>query len=106
MENNNLKNDRLPFGNAKLVLGISSIVLSSLIIGFILGVISVFLVDKDSKILKQFPENFSSSAISNHKTGTILAWLGFVVSLIVTIVILFFYGKFGTLNFEEIKSVK
>jgi hypothetical protein len=110
MENNNLKNDSLPFGKAKLALGISSIILAFMsafaIIGFVIGVIAVYLVDKDKQMLKQFPDNYSDSAVKKHKTGTILAWIGFIFSTIAAIAVLYFYGAYGTLDFSQIKEMQ
>lgn len=114
MENNNLKNDSLPFGKAKFVLGISALVLSVLsfkisffaIIGFIIGVIAVYLVDKDKQMLKQFPDNYSDAAAKKHKTGTILAWIGFVLATIVAIWVLYNYGVYGTTDLKQIKEMQ
>lgn len=106
MENSKLLNDRLPFGNAKMFLGIAAIVFSPILVGFIFGVISVFLVDKDNKMLKSFPQNYNTSAISNHKTGTILAWIGFVVSLLVAAYILYIFYQYGTFDSAKIEKLK
>ncbi|MDP2174955.1 MAG: CCC motif membrane protein [Bacteroidota bacterium] len=110
MENNNLKNDSLPFGKAKLVLGISSIILSFMslfaIIGFIIGVIAVYLVDKDKQMLKQFPDNYSDAAAKKHKTGTILAWIGFILSTLSAIAVLYMYGVYGTLDLTQIREMQ
>jgi predicted Na+-dependent transporter len=97
MENNSLQNDRLPFGNTKLITGIISIVLSPLLVGFVFGVISVYLVDKDKQILKQFPNNYNQDAVKNHKNGLLI---------VVAAVILYFFGKYGTLSPEKIQLLK
>lgn len=91
-------NNRLPYGNAKLYLGIASVLLSPALLGFVLGVISVYLVDKDTKMLHASPGSFSDSAKRNHKSGVTAAWAGFIVSAIMTVLILYLFGKFGTLN--------
>lgn len=101
-----LKNDRLPFGNTKLFLSIASIVLSPLLVGFILGSVSLYLVDKDNKMYNQNPDSYDQAAISNHKIGTILSWIGFVVSLAVAGVIIYFYYTYGTLDKEIIEEIK
>lgn len=105
MENNQLLNDRLPYGNAKLFLGIASIVLSPVIVGFILGVISVYLVDKDTQMLQSYPENYSESAVNNHKQGKIWAWAGFIISVLVTLIIIVLFYKFGTIDPDKIKAL-
>jgi protein-S-isoprenylcysteine O-methyltransferase Ste14 len=109
MENIHLKNDSLPFGKSKLALGITSIVLSFLsyfaIIGFVVGVIAVYLVDKDKQMLKQFPDNYSDSAIKKHKTGAILAWIGFVIATLAAIAVLYLLGTYGTMDAKEIKEL-
>lgn len=105
MENNQLLNDRLPYGNAKLFLGIASIVLSPVIVGFILGVISVYLVDKDTQMLQSYPGNYSESAVSNHKQGKLWAWVGFIISVLVTLIIIVLFYKFGTIDPEKIKAL-
>lgn len=106
MENNSLLNDRLPYGNAKLFMGIASIVLSPVIVGFILGVISVYLVDKDTKMLKIYPGHYSESALSNHRQGVIWAWIGFIISVVVTAVIIVMFYKYGTLDIEKVKALR
>jgi Na+-driven multidrug efflux pump len=106
MENNSLQNDRLPFGNTKLFTGIISIVLSPLLVGFIFGVISVYLVDKDKQMLKQFPNNYNQDAVKNHKNGLLISWIGFIVSVVVAAVVLYFFGKYGTLSPEKIQLLK
>lgn len=105
MENNTLQNDRLPFGNTKLFTGIISIVLSPLLVGFIFGVISVYLVDKDKQMLKQFPNNYNIDAVKNHKSGILISWIGFIISVVVAIVILYYFGKYGTLSPEKINLI-
>jgi hypothetical protein len=109
MENNNLKNDSLPFGKAKFALGITSIVISFLsyfaIIGFVIGVIAVYLVDKDKQMLKQFPDNYSDSAIKKHKIGTILAWIGFGIATIAAASLLYKLGTYGTIDAKQIKEL-
>ncbi|MEZ4804043.1 MAG: hypothetical protein R2852_00760 [Bacteroidia bacterium] len=104
MENNQLLNDKLPYGNVKLFLGIASIVLSPIIVGFILGVISVYLVDKDTKMLNSFSSNYSDEALKNHKQGVLLSWIGFVVSFVVLCLIIVLFYKYGTLNVSYILS--
>jgi hypothetical protein len=102
MENNQLLNDKLPYGNVKLYLGIASIVLSPILVGFVLGVISVYLVDKDTKMLNSFRSNYSEEAVKNHKQGVLLAWIGFAVSFIVLCIIIVLFYKYGTLEMSRI----
>lgn len=99
-------NDRLPYGNAKFILGIAAIVFSPALIGFVLGAISVYLVDKDTKMLAAYRNNYSETAVKNHKQGLIIAWAGFVISLVVMIVILYFFGKYGTLDMEKVRALQ
>lgn len=106
MENNHLLNNRLPYGNAKLFLGIASIIVSPLILGFVFGVISVYLADKDTQMLKSYPNNYSNSAVGNHKQGVILAWVGFIVSFAVTAIIIYLFYTYGTVDFAKIKQIK
>jgi Na+-driven multidrug efflux pump len=101
-----LKNDRLPFGNTKIFLSIASIVLSPVLVGFILGSVSLYLVDKDNKMYNENPEGYDQTALSNHKIGTILSWIGFVISMAVGAVIIYYYYTYGTLDREIIEEIK
>jgi ABC-type Fe3+ transport system permease subunit len=106
MENNRLLNNRLPYGNTKLILGIASLVLSPVLIGFILGIISVYLIDKDTKMLQSNRERYNTDALKNHKEGVIFAWIGFAVSTLLTLVIVYLFSKYGTLDMERINAIR
>lgn len=99
-------NDSLPYGNAKLYLGIASVVFSPILLGFVLGVISVYLVDKDTKMLNSNPGAYSDLAKSKHKTGSIAAWIGFALSLALTIAVIYLFGTYGTLSLEKINALR
>jgi|SRR5690606_20330024 len=104
-ESKKFLNDSLPFGNTKLYLAIASIVLAP-IVGFVLSCISIYLADKDSKMYKLVPDNYNSKALSQHKTGLILSWVGFVVSILFSAIILYYFYEFGTLNIDRINELK
>lgn len=98
MENSTLKNDSVPFGMSKIVLSVIAILTSPILVGFIAGVVAIFLTDKDNQMVKSFPNNYSESALKVHNTGKILSWIGFIISVLVAFYVLYNFGKFGTLN--------
>lgn len=105
MKNTTLLNNRLPFGNTKFILGILAIIFSPFI-GFILGTIAVLLVSKDNNMLQSFPDNYSEIALKNHKVGTILSYVGFLVSILTSGIILYYYFVYGTLDLNMIDQMK
>ncbi len=98
MENTTLKNDSVPFGISKIVLSIIAILTSPILVGFIAGVVAIFLTDKDNQMVKGFPNNYSESALKTHNTGKILSWVAFIVSVLVAFYVLYNFGKYGTLD--------
>lgn len=114
-------NTQLPFVNTKFVLSITSIVFSLLILtvffsinaslfvgtflilSFILGSVSIILSGKDSAMLSENKNMYSEKSIKNHNIGKLLALIAFVVSVVVCIIAIYLFYKYGTLDMDNIK---
>ena len=114
-------NIQLPFVNTKFVLSITSIAFSLLILtvffsinaslfvgtflilSFILGSVSIILSGKDSAMLSENRNMYSEKSIKNHNTGKLLALIAFVVSVVVCIIAIYLFYKYGTLDMDNIK---
>lgn len=114
-------NTQLPFVNTKFVLSITSIVFSLLILtvffsinaslfvgtflilSFILGSVSIILSGKDSAMLSENRNMYSEKSIKNHNIGKLLALIAFVVSVVVCIIAIYLFYKYGTLDMDNIQ---
>ncbi|UNY97518.1 DUF4190 domain-containing protein [Zhouia spongiae] len=94
-----MEQTKLPNATIVLVLGILSFIgccCTNGFAGLVLGGISLFLANKDEKLYRKNPENYS-----NHgqlKTGKILSIIGIVLSLI--LIAVYIYAK-STGIYEE-----
>ena len=113
-------NIQLPFVNTKFVLSITSIAFSLLILtvffsinaslfvgtflilSFILGSVSIILSGKDSAMLSENRNMYSEKSIKNHNTGKLLALIAFVVSVVVCIIAIYLFYKYGMFLFKLI----
>ena len=101
MENSNYKYSQqvdLPNSTLILVLGIISIVgccASYGIVGFICGVISLFLASSSNKLYYANPEKYTESSFKNINTGKTCAWIGLIPSIILIIVGIIFITTVG-----------
>ncbi len=77
-----MEKQKLPNATAVLVLGIFSILTCWCygILGIILGGLSLFLAQKDSKLYKSNPDNYSN--YQNLNIGRVLSIIGLVLSLL------------------------
>ena len=88
----------LPFGRTKLWLGILAIIFAPVAVGFIFGLIAVFLKDKDKRMYQRFPNTYSDSALKQHKTGSQWAIAGGIISTLFLIAIVYCFYQYGTAN--------
>jgi hypothetical protein len=98
MKNPDILQESLPFDNTKRLLGMLSIVLSPFLVGFILGLVAVYLTDKDKRMYQSFPSSYSENALKKHQISRRWALAGGIASSIFTIVIIYFYYNYGTAN--------
>lgn len=106
MEKSTNLNNRLPFGNTKIVLSILAILTSPFFIGFIFGVLALYLAGKDSAMLQSDPIAYGANAKTNHKRGIILAWSGFLLSLVLSGFVLYLFLTYGTVDPYMIEQLK
>jgi M penetrans paralogue family 26 len=96
--NQNVYQQKIPNGEAVLVLGIISIVASFCygFIGLILGIIALILASSANKTYLMNPNVYSLASYNNLKAGKVCAIIGVVLgSLIILSVIIFFGAIFG-----------
>ncbi|MFM6982693.1 MAG: hypothetical protein ACKOXF_01075 [Chitinophagaceae bacterium] len=105
MKNSETMQESLPYDKTKRLFGILAIVLSPFLIGFIFGMLAVYLIDKDNRMYQSFPIGYSQIAIQNHQTSKRWATTGFIVSLILSIIIIYFYYNYGTINPARLKEL-
>lgn len=98
MKNPDILQESLPFDNTKRLLGILAIVLSPLLAGFILGMVAVYLTDKDKRMYQSFPSSYSENALKKHQISKRWALAGGIISSIFAIIIIYFYYNYGTAN--------
>lgn len=109
-----MEKQTLPNSTAVLVLGILSIITCCCygVIGLILGILAVYLANKDMVLYQANPENYTG--FPNLNTGRILGIIGIVLSICYLISTLYFYFTIGeegmkhmTENFiEQMKNRK
>ena len=95
----------LPFGRTKLWLGIMAMIFAPVALGFIFGLIAVFLTDKDNRMYQRFPNTYSESALIQHKTGSKFALAGGIISTLFLIVIVYCFYQYGTANPWRLKEI-
>ena len=85
----------LPNSTAVLVLGILSIITCCCygVVGLILGILAVYLANKDLLLYQANPENYTG--YSNLSTGKILGIIGIVLSICYLISTVYFYYTIG-----------
>ena len=99
-----MEKQKLPNGNAVLILGILSILTCCCygIVGLILGIVALVLAKKDLQLYNENPEIYEG--YSNLNTGRILAIIGIILSsiyLIFTIYLYFVVGEAGMKDFQQ-----
>jgi hypothetical protein len=96
--NQNVYQQKIPNGEAVLVLGIIAIV-SSFCYGFfglVLGIVALILANSANKTYLMNPNAYSPASYNNLKAGKVCAIIGIVLgSLIILSVIIFFGAMFG-----------
>jgi hypothetical protein len=105
MKNAETTQEFLPYDKTKRLLGILAIALSPFLVGFILGILAVYLIDKDNRMYQSFPSRYSQIAIKNHQLSKRWATTGFIVSLIISITIIYFYYTYGTINPSRLQEL-
>lgn len=107
-----MRNSKLPYATAVLVLGISSIVLCCCygIPGILTGIIALFLYRKDKAIYEKDRKRYNN--FDNLKTGRTLSIIGICMSSLYVLYLLFtlvFTGTKGLTNpkllFKEIQDI-
>ena len=90
-----MEKQALPNSTAVLVLGILSIITCCCygVVGLILGILAVYLANKDLSLYQENPENYTG--YSNLNTGKILGIIGIVLSTCYLISTLYFYFAIG-----------
>ena len=74
----------LPNATAVLVLGILSLVIC--FVGVVLGIISLVLANKDSKLYKENPEAYLLGSYNNLKAGRTCAIIGLILNALLILV--------------------
>ena len=90
--------EQLPDATAVLVLGILSIVGAFCygVFGIILGVIALGLSSRPGRLLRESPERYSSSSVSNYKAGRVCAIIGVCISAFyILVLIVVFFAAIG-----------
>jgi hypothetical protein len=96
--NQNVYQQKIPNGEAVLVLGIISIVASFCygFFGLILGIVALILANSANKTYLMNPNAYSLASYNNLKAGKVCAIIGVVLgSLIILSVLIFFGAIFG-----------
>ncbi|WP_100615901.1 CCC motif membrane protein [Confluentibacter citreus] len=103
-----MEQQKLPNATLILVFGILSIITCCCygIVGLILGIVTVILASKATKLYAENPELYTG--FQNVKIGKILAIIGIVLSVLYLLVIFWFISMFGleTLQDQELMQEK
>ncbi len=86
----------LPNSVGVLVLGICSIVFCCVcygIIGLTCGIIALALASKAKRLYEASPNDYTEASFKNMNAGRICALIGMILSIVITISILAFFGS-------------
>ncbi len=90
-----MEKQTLPNSTVVLILGILSILTCCCygVIGLILGILAIYLANKDLKLYQENPENYKG--FSNLNTGKVLGIIGIILSVCYLIATCYFYFTIG-----------
>lgn len=102
---------KLPNATGVLILGIMSIPMCCCtygLVGLAVGIVALFLYNKDYKLYVAEPDAYTKGSFSNMKAGKICAIIGIIFSLLMLLIAVWFLATYGweaLTDEEEMKKV-
>ena len=102
MKNQDPRRDVLPYAQPIRWLTYLSVLTAPLLLGFVFGLVAVYLTDKDNRLYQSFANSYSETALISLKKQKKFALFGLAFSFITLSIILYCFFTFGTANPSKI----